>query len=791
MGINRYARNGDVAMADRKLSAAEFRRNGAIDRAPGEPSSPHPAPLPEAGNGVLDRRLEDLLASACQVLTGQGSLRHLLEPGPPSREPANPATLLPHLVAVAREFTAAGAAGLGVTNGDREFRFLSDRIEDGAQTAEYPPAEIATLAGRVVVENSPLRLKSASEHTALLGFPSDHRSGGSFLCVPVRQRERVGGYLYVTDKQEADEFTTDDEALLQALASVTPPCADDARPEVGTAALTSLASPLNLLAETARSLGAADAAAVVVPDEQGCLQVAGAKGQACIGLAGQLCPTPRSVSSLALRIGQTVRVPDPPSDPRTSPPAGSTGLKPLIAAPLITCGQSRGVLTLGRARGGRPFDRDESDVVTALAAHAGLLIDLAHRGPPRSRADNLGADRAGFAARWDADLRHRLVVYAATLHALRPHARRNRVLTDLLRQACELRQQMQTGAAIIREASETSDGHRQPRERVVLDDVSADRPAPGAAGHPAEGGPHFTTQLIDVRRKVEDLIACSDIDELSTHVVRDVLDDLGWLIDGGSAGQPAPLDSGDPGNGSAGRLHIRVDRSRRCSVIHLNGAVSLTTASAVSTAVAKELAEAPAGIVIDLANTALGDEPGISVIVSVARRAERDHETRVVVAAPPAALIARLRRVAIDVDIFDTVATAVAALRTDRNPRTFRLRLPFGQTAGLRARRLVEHACLTWRQDRICDDALLVTTELVGNAVRHGLAPVELTIARRKRYLHIQVADGAPQPPALLGPGRAAERHGLGLILVETLATNWGCRLTPTGKIVWAMLRTA
>src|SRR4051794_17205410 len=103
MGINRYARHGDVAMADRKLSAAKFRRNGAMDGASGgvEPSSSHPAPLPEAGNGVLDQRLEDLLASACQVLTGQGSLRHLLEPGPPSREPANPATLLPHLVAVA------------------------------------------------------------------------------------------------------------------------------------------------------------------------------------------------------------------------------------------------------------------------------------------------------------------------------------------------------------------------------------------------------------------------------------------------------------------------------------------------------------------------------------------------------------------------------------------------------------------------------------------------------------------------------------------------------------------
>ena len=715
-------------------------------------------------------------------------------------EPANPAALLPHVVAVARELTAAGAAGLGVVNHDRRFRFLSDRHERNSRSVEDPSPEIAALAGRVVAENCSLRLKSAAEHAALLGFPPDHRSGGSFLGVPVRQRERVGGYLYVMDKQEADEFTTDDEALLQALASVTPAGPDDARPEVVTGALTSSASPLNLLVEAARSLGAADAAAVVVPDEHGWLRVASAEGQPCIGLSGELRPTPRSVSALAMRTGQPVLVPDAPADPRCCPATSSPGLEPLIAAPLITCGQPRGVLTLGRAGGGLPFDRDDSDVVTALAAHAGLLVDLAHRCPPSRCADEVGADRAGFAARWDADLQHRLVVYAATLHALLPHARRNRVLTDLLRQARELRQQMQGGAAIIREASETSERHHQPRECVVLDDVLDSRPAPGSAGHPAEDSPQFATRLIDVRRNVQDLIACSDIDELATHVVRDVLDDLGWLIDGGPTPQSATLESGgtpthdapaDPGNGSAGRLHIRVDRSRRCSVIHLTGPVSLTTASAVSTAVAKELAEAPAGIVIDLARAGLGDELGISVIVSVARRAERDHETRVVVAAPSAALIPLLRRLAIDVDVFDTVSAAVAALRTDRNPRTFRLRLPFGQTAGLHARRLVEHACLVWRQDHICDDALLVTSELVGNAVQHGLAPVELTIARRKRYLHIQVADSAHHPPSLLGPGSAADRHGLGLVLVDTLAANWGYRRTPTGKIIWAMLRTS
>jgi GAF domain-containing protein/anti-anti-sigma regulatory factor len=810
MRADRDTRYLHVAISDQEFHAAHSPRNGAADHTSDErepPSAYHAQPLTAQAvteRVVLDQRLDDLLDSARRVLTRQGHLRHLLQPRDASQQPSSPGSLLPHLVAVAREFTGAGAAGLGVANIDRRFRFVSDGPEQGSHAAGDPSPEIATLAGRVVVEDRPLRLKSATEHAGLIGFPPDHQCGRSFLGVPVRQRERVGGYLYVSDKREAEEFTADDEALLQALASLTPAGAyqpaplDAARPTASTELLTPAVSPLHLLLEAARRVGAADAAAVVLPDEHGWLRVASAEGQPWAGLAGQLLPAPRSVLAQAMRTGRTVLVPDGATDPRTCTSTTSTRVEPLLAAPLMTCGQLRGVLTLGRAAGGRPFDQDDSKVVTALAAHAGPLVDLVQR-CPLGGVNGVDAGLPVVAAQWDADLQHRLVVYAATLHALVPHARRSRVLTDLLRQAGELRQRLEGGAAMLRDLGGTSARHVNPRGCAALDEQLDGQASRSPARRPVENGSHLTTRLTDVRRKLQDLIDCSDIDELATHVVRDAMDDLGWLIDGGSTPQPAAPehdgvyshDATAERNGSAGGLRIRVDRSRRCSVIHLIGSVSLTTASPVSTAVAKELAEAPAGIVIDLAGAALADELGASVIVSVARRAEREHETRVVVAAPPAPMMARLRRVASDVDIFDTVPAAVDGLRIDRHPRTFRLRLPFGPAAGLQARRLVEHACLTWRQDQLCDDALLIASELVGNAVQHGLAPVELTIARRKRHMHIQVADASAHPPALLGPRPAADGHGFGLVLVDTLATSWGCRHTETGKIIWAMLRTA
>ncbi len=753
------------------------------------PPKPHPARLSgaPAGDAGLAQRVQDLLESAHDVLTRQGVVRHLLEPADAREQAAGPAALLPHFVAVAREFTAAAAAGVGVVTADRQFRFVGDRVGLGLHGPENLPAELAAQAGRVVVQGRTLRLSSASGHPALLGFPPDHGRAGSFLGVPIPARERVGGYLYVLDKQGSDSFTADDQAMLEALAPLTPTGDTEPAPPDGAEP----AAPLHLLLHAARSLGAADTAAVVLPDEGGVLRVADADGEPWADVAGRPVTAPRSVSALAAGIGETVLVDDATTDSRTSPATDSPGIGPLLAAPLLAGGRPCGVLTLGRAAGRRPFDGDDSDVVTALAAHAGLLVDLASRSMPETPDPGAAGGRAEFAARLDSDVRDRLVVYAATLHALGTPPRRNRVLTDLLRQARDLRRQLQEGAAIIWDIGTAPDVHP-----VSWD--GDDAPVPCGSGRHAGDGSDLDTRLVQVNRQLHEILACPDIDELAARVVQDVLDDLACLLPDGRRPQARTRD--DTGTGASDRhvagdpdhrLHIRVERTRRCSVIHLDGCLSLATASAVSTAVAKELAEGPVGVVIGLADVSLGDELGLNVIPTVARRAERQREIRVVVAAPPECALPRLRRAAREVDVFDTVSAAVRALRTDGHPRTFRLGLPLGPAASLQARRLVEHACLTWRQDHVCDDALLITTELVANAIQHGRAPAELVISRRKRHLLIEVADSAPQPPALLGPAHATDRHGLGLVLVDTLSTSWGCRQSPTGKTTWAMLRIA
>jgi anti-sigma regulatory factor (Ser/Thr protein kinase) len=86
------------------------------------------------------------------------------------------------------------------------------------------------------------------------------------------------------------------------------------------------------------------------------------------------------------------------------------------------------------------------------------------------------------------------------------------------------------------------------------------------------------------------------------------------------------------------------------------------------------------------------------------------------------------------------------------------------------------------------DDAILLVSELVTNAVVHGRAPIELQLRRRPGELRIEVRDTATALPRLrpIGPGAAS---GRGLHIVAAIAREWGVRREPAGKTVWSALR--
>ncbi|MEU6485679.1 ATP-binding protein [Streptomyces sp. NPDC046887] len=105
------------------------------------------------------------------------------------------------------------------------------------------------------------------------------------------------------------------------------------------------------------------------------------------------------------------------------------------------------------------------------------------------------------------------------------------------------------------------------------------------------------------------------------------------------------------------------------------------------------------------------------------------------------------------------------------------------------ARRLVRLALAAWGLRDVVEDAVLVVSELAGNAVRHAEGRTIRVMVERpaRRRVRISVADGSKVPPE---PRRAGARDeiGRGLVLITALADEWGTTPLPTGKAVWAEL---
>lgn len=109
--------------------------------------------------------------------------------------------------------------------------------------------------------------------------------------------------------------------------------------------------------------------------------------------------------------------------------------------------------------------------------------------------------------------------------------------------------------------------------------------------------------------------------------------------------------------------------------------------------------------------------------------------------------------------------------------------------AARRARRVVEEV-LDGMAPEVLDRAVLLTSELVTNAVVHARGPMGLEVVRDDGGVEICVADGAHDNPVVRHPGLFSD-SGRGMAIVASVASAWGVRHTPTGKVVWFVLSTS
>lgn len=111
--------------------------------------------------------------------------------------------------------------------------------------------------------------------------------------------------------------------------------------------------------------------------------------------------------------------------------------------------------------------------------------------------------------------------------------------------------------------------------------------------------------------------------------------------------------------------------------------------------------------------------------------------------------------------------------------------LPCDSTAAGAARRLVVAECRSVGLDpEATDNAELLVSEVVTNAVIHGRSDVRLRVRASPQRLRVEVGDDNSRRPSRVAMDAEA-LDGRGLTIVELVASAWGVDAVDVGKVVW------
>lgn len=130
-----------------------------------------------------------------------------------------------------------------------------------------------------------------------------------------------------------------------------------------------------------------------------------------------------------------------------------------------------------------------------------------------------------------------------------------------------------------------------------------------------------------------------------------------------------------------------------------------------------------------------------------------------------------------------------SAVITARAAATFD---PVGRSVAT-ARAFVRDTLQGWGYTDVVDDAVVLTSELVTNAVVHAGTAADVLCLRAEDGVRVEVSDHYPEREIPLQNnglnfGNPDSENGRGLLLCAALASRWGVEYSPTRKHVWFQL---
>ncbi|MFD3991751.1 GAF domain-containing sensor histidine kinase [Streptomyces sp. NPDC058548] len=310
---------------------------------------------------------------------------------------------LDRICETAAELADARYAAIGVV--DEEGKGLSDFVtfgvdEEVARRIGHRPDGHAGLLGALIRDPQTIRLADLSADPRSAGFPPGHPPMRTFLGVPIRVQGEIFGNLYLAEKNGGGEFNDYDVHMVRVLATEAGIAIGNARLyeaarqrerwiDGSVAVTTALLSggdaddALTVVAEQARRLADADAGIVMLPAEDGGLEIVAVSSPRPTKSLGVVIP-PESAVVRRLLEGEAVFAADASTDPRmisrlTSP------YGPSMMLPLQSGGRVLGALATPRVRGGRQFTEMERTLATQFASQAALALMMADAQRDRER----------------------------------------------------------------------------------------------------------------------------------------------------------------------------------------------------------------------------------------------------------------------------------------------------------------------------------------------------------------------------------------------------------------------
>jgi DNA-binding response OmpR family regulator len=137
----------------------------------------------------------------------------------------------------------------------------------------------------------------------------------------------------------------------------------------------------------------------------------------------------------------------------------------------------------------------------------------------------------------------------------------------------------------------------------------------------------------------------------------------------------------------------------------------------------------------------------------------------------------------------DVLVTLLSELAAGDTGEIAVVHLPCDLRSPGQARAFVTTWCAQWGCDEFVDNALIIVSELVSNAVTHASSECDVRLTRTHAGLRIEIEDSGSGSPDLIAPVDDDE-HGRGLLIVSALSTAWGVEASAVNrKRIWADLR--